>query len=254
MAHSASFLFLLPRASTFFYLIIAALLVYLNHIAQLPFFPVQPEVISIHLPKTAGSSFHSALHQQYGFRLKHLYKPADWIAFERSAVFRCGKPGVRAIHGHLHHLNLDWKTIYPQAKWITWLRDPAQRVVSAYHHWQRPIDHQDPHHLLFQKLQPNLLEFATIPEFQPVVQTYSTVFNNVAPADFDFIGRTEFFEQDLARLSQLMHWKTLSKIAVNVNAQKPTITPDVLQQLKGLLENEYAVYHRYLAHHYPHHS
>lgn len=226
-------------------------LITLLPISQWPLFTVQPQVISIHLPKTAGSSFYEALHYQYGCRLKHLYQPKDWVDFENKPVFKCAKPGVKAIHGHLHHLQLAWKTRYPNARWVTWLRDPADRVVSAYYHWLKPINHQDPNHQSFLKLQPSLLGFASNPVFYPVVNTYTTILGTVAPEDFYFIGRTAFFQEDLNRLAKQLNWKPMPIFAANVNAQKPVTDPAMLADLKELLAPEYAIYNQFLAAHHP---
>lgn len=222
-----------------------------KHLAQWPLFPVQPELISIHLPKTAGSSFHAALNFVYGWRLKHLFRSADWIAFEQPQVFRCAKPGVRAVHGHLHHLQPEWKKLYPNAQWVTWLRDPAERVVSAYFHWQKPVNHQDLYHTVFLAQKPSLLDFAADPTFRPVTHVYQQILGSVNPQDFLFIGRTEHYAKDLITLTNLMHWPEIPNFQKNRNPSKPPIAAADWATIRASLKQEYEVYHHFLAYHFP---
>lgn len=222
-----------------------------KHLAQWPLFPVQPELISIHLPKTAGSSFHAALQEVYGWHLKHLFRPDDWINFEKPKVFKCAKPCVKVVHGHLHHIQPAWKQLYPKARWITWLRDPVDRVVSAYFHWQKPVNHQDAHHKIFANEKPDLLTFAAAPQYKPVTHVYNQILSACEPADFFFVGRTEHYAQDLQSLATLLHWTSVPHHIKNTTVNKPSIDKTTRAQLKQHLAEEYAVYNRFLSAKFP---
>ncbi len=101
--------------------------------ARLKLFKFNPGIISIHVPKTAGSSFHKILKNQYGFRLKHLYKNEEFRLWNNGKYYKSEKPSVKAVHGHIQ-AHPKWKEQYPKGKLIAWVRDPVARLVSAYHH------------------------------------------------------------------------------------------------------------------------
>lgn len=202
-------------------------------------FSINPELISIHIPKTAGSSFLEILRQQYGWQLKHIYKREELRDFRKPEPFLTHKPFVKAVHGHIPLALPAWRELYPNAKWITWLRHPVDRVVSAYYHWQRPIDHRDPNHQVFIEKQPTLLAFAEMDAFKRGVQIYQTILNQTQPEDFFFVGQMELFNEDVQRLGKLLHWKkNIKLIKTNVNPAKKTISPAERQALEELLRDE----------------
>ncbi len=99
-------------------------------------------IISAHVPKTGGTSFRLLLEQQFGAGFQPDY---DWEP--RPAIMdhpeiggtdddvRRSLRNVSCIHGHFSvhkYLRLiDIEGIDPV--FITWLRDPVERAVSAYH-------------------------------------------------------------------------------------------------------------------------
>lgn len=166
-------------------------------------FKIKPELISIHVPKTAGSTFHTLLKAQYGFYLKHIQTQHDLHIWNNGLKYRSNKPFVKAVHGHIE-AHPSWPAQYPQAKIIAWVRDPVERVISAYYHWKKEIDHRDARHALFMEAQPDLVEFAQIKEFHPTVHALQTYLGRIAPEQYFFIGRTEFFEEDFNKLSSSM--------------------------------------------------
>lgn len=94
--------------------------------------PQQP-LISLHIPKTAGTSLAQALRDWYGDRF-FLHYPGGKYSIGDAPW----EPGV-CIHGHFnkrHGAGLD--DCYPQARQImTVLRDPFERMVSLWRHLRR---------------------------------------------------------------------------------------------------------------------
>ncbi len=204
-------------------------------------FPVHPELISIHIPKTAGSTFHAILQNTYGFGLKHIQTREDLHIWNNGLKYRSNKPFVKAVHGHIEaHPN--WREQYANAKIIAWIRDPVERVISAYYHWKKNVNHRDDRHSLFVKSQPDLVEFAKMPEFALTVNALQTYLGRLQPREYFFIGRTEHFEEDLGRLRRLMEWKQVEVPVKNVNVQKPEVRREVKDELFAALRNEYDLY------------
>jgi hypothetical protein len=173
------------------------------------------ELISVHVPKTAGSSFRKVLEQNYvksDLLLDYgdmVLDPAsrfradfdDWQ--EENEERRDISPQVRCVHGHF------WAGKYarsfPAARKVVWLRDPARRLISHYFFWQNlpRTNHTLHQRLLDEKM--SLLDFAALPGMRNIL---SDIFlRDFKPADFDFIGIQEFFAEDLAELARMMEWK-----------------------------------------------
>ncbi len=209
-------------------------------------FPCNPEIISIHIPKTAGSSFHAALKKAYGWRLKHIHRQEDIRRLSTGKRFYSNKPFVLALHGHIRpHEN--WKRQYKKAQWVCWLRDPAERVVSAYYHLKKTQDLGDRNQALFKRLQPSLEEFLIHPDFKPVTRIYQHFLAKVTPNDFAFIGRTENYTEDLKTLSEILD-KPLEEFKTNIGSEKRPISTAELNMLNDHLAAEYEVYSQFLTH------
>lgn len=208
-------------------------------------FPIKPSIISVHIPKTAGSSFHAALKQHFGWRLKHIQKPEDIRTFSRGEKYKSNKPFVQAVHGHIRpHEN--WKLYYPSAKWVCWLRDPVDRVVSAYHHLQRTQDLGDRNQKLFKELQPDLKIFTQLEAFKPVTRIYQHFLGNFSPSDFAFVGRTEKYNEDMARFEVYFGISKLLLTKVNVATQSHILDDETSAFLKTELAAEYEIYQSFI--------
>lgn len=102
-------------------------------------------LISIHIPKTAGTSFGLLLKDRFGDRLLEDYqdRPLASAALSRLTRAVSAWPGLttrlhgfEAVHGHF----LAVKYLPVRAPMVTWLRHPAQRVLSRYGHYLRDVE------------------------------------------------------------------------------------------------------------------
>jgi len=148
-------------------------------------------VISVHIPKTAGTTFRELLANCFGDDLCLFY--GGWR--DRHLAPMVQPPSsLRCIHGHFHAR--DFEAPFPDARRIVWLRDPVERVCSEYEHHCRHRDPQNPLSTLV-GVGAGLLEFA---EHREARNTQSRVLQGLAIDDFAFVGISELFDAELARL------------------------------------------------------
>jgi hypothetical protein len=99
--------------------------------------------VSVHVPKTAGTSFRNFLESIFGEQLLLDYrsKPLD-VGYEARAIGnsvqdtatyqdiheRLKRADV-CVHGHFFPAK--YLSVFPDAKLISWVREPAQRLINA---------------------------------------------------------------------------------------------------------------------------
>ena len=171
-----------------------------------------PMLVSLHLPKTAGTSLRYAMRAHYGGRLLEDYDaPPMQVARGRrelSAV-RSGLASRRsladdvvAIHGHFLPVKYSIALRGRTARYATWLRDPVERVLSHYHYWCRDYAGDDPAQPLRNRVVAerwSLERFCLGPEMRNLYRQYLWGFD---PARFEFVGITERYEHDFAAFAR----------------------------------------------------
>ena len=177
------------------------------------------EIISVHVPKTAGTTFSQLLTGIYGSEAVFMdnenlpesqIKPSDL------------PPHIKAIHGHFH---LDkYKGHFYNAKKVIWLRNPVFRLISNYFFW-RTQEVGIPNNMDVM----GILEFAELPGIRNIVADF---IGENQLSDFYFVGIQEFFESDLEDIIRMMEW---SKFSVSVN-NKNTF-PEYDNQFKKILDD-----------------
>lgn len=173
-----------------------------------------PLLVSLHMPKTAGTSFAETLRTACGdgYRADYGDLPMQHDAWRRRRDAVRGGLALRGrlaadvtcIHGHFLALKYRIAMARQPVRYITWLRDPLQRLVSHYQYWRRDYDGSDP----AQPLRNRMLRedwsferFALGPEMRNVYRQYLWGFDL---ARFDFIGITEQYEAELERLRPIL--------------------------------------------------
>ncbi len=177
--------------------------------------PPPVELLSLHVPKAAGTSFRGVLQAVYGENAvwsdygqyvedpELLFRKDPDLA-RRIALDRLhGLDGrVRVIHGHFPLGK--YGLLPPGVKRITWLRHPLARLASHYYFWLTTDRHGNPVHdqLLDQNL--SLIQFARLPAMRDFM--LGNLFQGADLVDLDFIGMQEYYDEDLADLALLMGW------------------------------------------------
>jgi Sulfotransferase family len=168
-------------------------------------------IISVHVPKTAGTSFAVWLESVFGS--DHLVRdyadrpidpksemnvdPTGFLS--RYGAARRLSEGAVVVHGHF------WAKKYERienAVRIAFLRDPIERTISHYYFWLNTQGHG---HSLHQRVLDEgmgMLDFARLPQMCDFYRDY--FFRDVNMAGFDFIGDMSFFDKELGRLEALL--------------------------------------------------
>lgn len=210
-------------------------------------------LLSVHIPKTAGTSFRQALQAQLGedrvaltylgrimcgsdyvcgFQgrsLDHLEEPEA-----QALVDYCATNGVACIHGHYSLFAI--RDLFPQARCITFLRDPLKRLVSAYNHMFITMPDRAAR-LSFE-------DFVRMERTRNVYETHGVL---EYIDDFDFIGITEQYDRSLALLGSIYPELGVLRVdEANVSQQKRFSLRDVdeafLPELRRLNDGDFEIY------------
>jgi hypothetical protein len=172
-------------------------------------------LISLHMPKTAGNSFLQALETRFGESLQKDYSDmpriqqylAGNLSPQELTEFKFAEHGLnlpQCIHGHF----LPAKYVYAckqekcDMRFITWLRDPVERLMSHYYFFKRSYDPRTAGPLFRKIIEENwsLERFCFSEEYKNLYRKYMWNF----PYElFDFVGLTEFYEDDLRYFSDI---------------------------------------------------
>lgn len=169
----------------------------------------QPVLVSLHMAKTAGTSFAEALRAHFGHALLENYAVLptnrrrglrEWDAIRNGLCERL-PAGVRAVHGHFLPLQYALALRGQPVDFVTWLRDPVERLLSHYHFWRRTAQRATPAQPLRYRVVHedwSLERFCLGPELRNYYRQHLWGF---APSRFAFVGITERYASDLARFA-----------------------------------------------------
>jgi len=171
-------------------------------------------IISVHIPKTGGTAFVEILK---AIAEEILYLDYGSQVFSPTAVYRRGQlvqeafesitdlellTGRSVIHGHFRIFKYLEK--FPNASYVTWLRDPVERIASHYFYWQRAAHEygfmDDPlcNRVISENM--SLLEFA---ELEAVRNRQYHFLAPVGPKYCDFVGITEEYDRSVGLFRKL---------------------------------------------------
>ncbi|WP_458070125.1 hypothetical protein [Rhodanobacter sp. BL-MT-08] len=163
-------------------------------------------IISLHLPKTAGTSFRVSLANHFGDRYrgdyddqaisKTTYRRRKEAMLSGAKIFRQGLAGVDCVHGHFLPFKYRPLSLIRDLTFITWMREPAARLISHYHYWQESYSERTaaPHHRQVVEERWTLEEFCLSEKFQNIYTQYLWCF---PLENFAFIGISEHYQEDL---------------------------------------------------------
>jgi hypothetical protein len=222
----------------------------------------QDLIIFLHVPKTAGSTLRHIIEREHDpTRLLHLYD-SDF-AEELAAIPQTRMARLRVVMGHFYfgaHTFLSQPSAY-----ITFLRDPIDRVISEYYFVRR----SPAHHFHDSARRISLEEFVKYCSDNnqtrqlagrcgvPSLGTDSSEMLNTAKKNlaeyFSVVGVTEEFDSSLILISRLMGWRHPFYVRKNVTRHHPgkeQLRPETLRVVQAYneLDLELHSYARKLLH------
>ncbi|MBU2649752.1 MAG: sulfotransferase family 2 domain-containing protein [Bacteroidetes bacterium] len=183
------------------------------------------ELISIHIAKTGGRSFYEILKNEYGDKLDPRTRRIEYFPgrdFSKN-LLESIPPHVTVIHGHLFYEHVREIHRRYDARIVTWLRDPVERVISNYFFLMRAIREAPETHPQRRKAAYTLMEYA----HDSIPDKMSKYLRGIHLQELFFIGFQENYEQDLEQLTELLSWK------------KPLIKPRINTGPEGTEEEDY---------------
>ncbi|GAA0423712.1 hypothetical protein GCM10009133_35340 [Cocleimonas flava] len=218
-------------------------------------------LISVHLPKTAGSSFANSLSDCFGQKLLKDYadlplhhsniRRNKHAAIESSRNYFKNFDEIQCIHGHFLPLKYRFHKSKINFKYVTWMREPAERLASQYYYMKRHYsDEKAKNQPLLKKLSDenwSLERFCLGPELQ---NTYSKFLWGFPLDLFDFIGIVEHYNSDLSYFANHILKEPLSTYKENVNKHIDQNKYNLSESLKSEIlrhhSKDYSLYHRAL--------
>jgi hypothetical protein len=172
-------------------------------------------IISVHVPKSAGTSFRKVLDEVSGARIWYNY---GTIFSREQARPELVPPGIKFIHGHF--LADAFDDLFPGSQMITWVRHPVERLVSNYHHFLRTPDMRDDCCRALHEHKLSLREFADLEWMRNETTRYLA---NKPLKDFEFVGISERFNESILQFCETFGYRNAVRFPHdNVNPDRKT--------------------------------
>lgn len=183
------------------------------------------ELVSIHIPKTGGSSFEDLLRKNYGekavLRLDFAYDrtdPGNPVPITKNqtdpevlnAIIQKGKlpDQIKVLHGHFSYRNFN--TLFedsPTISFISWLRHPIDRIISNYNYLNAILEKEmkisPKGKKVLNRLKRTAGEFAAI---ERNVNLYAAYLKDAPLDSYRFIGIMEHLETEVQQLAKILNW------------------------------------------------
>ena len=212
------------------------------------------ELISIHIPKTAGTSFMDTLRSVYGSQ--GVLRVDIPIPGERTPFASAPPPpdtlpdGTRVIHGHFRASDLRAKYGLPSGiPVLTWLRDPVERVISNYrylHRALRSILREEERNInILSKMERTLMEYASADINR---NRMSRFLDGLTLPEMLFAGIQEHMGEDMASLAALLGWRKYGTFRHNCaeGAMVTSAEREMREEIASLNSDDVSLYHEAL--------
>ncbi len=210
------------------------------------------EYVSMHIPKTAGTSFRNMLKDHFGennavrldirFEIKRI--DVENIEFTQKKL----PSNIRVIHGHFNYTDLsDLFELSDDVKLITWLRDPVERVVSKYFYLQKrlreELDEEGKGLNILAKMQKSLIEYARAEISRNRMCKF---LGSTDLSKFYFVGFYENYNEDMTKIANLLGISNFEIYKHNITGKKEKVDEAILQEIAELNSKDIALYEQAL--------
>jgi Sulfotransferase family len=188
---------------------------------------VEPLVVFVHIPKTAGTTLGRILMRHYG--REHVRRVANGARdpaacrADIAEIVRAADPRIRAIRGHIP---MDaCAPLGDDATYVTMLRDPVERSLSQYFHLfaKRPRDLPLERYVaeghLVDNRQVRMLAGAHPPPGATTEAMLDAALENLER--FAVVGLSERFDESVALVGEALGIDDTSYEPARVNEQRP---------------------------------
>lgn len=211
------------------------------------------KLVSIHIPKTAGTSFIHSLKKQYGYQkvvridINDNRTRINKIPVDNACVYK----NTEVIHGHFSiDLLNNYLNLPPETPIITWLRDPVERVISNYYYLHKRLSEELMEEKkglnILAKMERSLLEYA---QDERNRNRMSKFLKGIDLKDFFFIGIVENYDNDIQELGKKLNWSTLEIVTHNKTGtgNKPLVDEQTKALIRSYNKKDQALYEQALA-------
>jgi hypothetical protein len=212
-------------------------------------------IVSIHISKTAGTSFGESLKARIRERLFQDY--GDWAAYNSAEAIahravRTEQTRARrdellksfdVIHGHFiadKYLNL-----FPQTDFVAFFRDPYQQAVSSYCYLQNNPQLSHPAVRVFHDAKMSIFDYLSWDETR---NPQSWFMGSLPVESLAVVGLTEEYSRSVALFNRRFGYDLSSDFTSNVNPgrQGPEyeLTPDLRKAITRFRDADLDLYRR----------
>ncbi len=208
------------------------------------------ELLSLHIPKTAGTSLRNMLKEHYGeehavrFDISHA---SGRIDIENQIFSKSKLPKkIRVVHGHFYYSTaVELLELSDDVKWISWVRDPVERVISNYFYLSKrlkeELDEEARGLNILAKMQKTLLEYA----HNEINRNRMFKFlDGAALEKFFFIGLYENYNEDIMELAAKLDIAVPEILQHNITGTKKEVSQDEIEEIRELNKQDIEIYEK----------
>jgi len=210
-------------------------------------------IVSVHIPKTAGTSLRVGLERALGSRLlldnedrplargpEHDARRARSAAEVRADPDRLVRD-YDAVHGHF--VASKYLPLGERAQFAVFLRDPVSRTLSQYRHWRRDPNAPNPIAARICDGAVGPADLAEMPEYRHI---YADFLGGIDLARFAFVGLSEHYDTSLALFRAVfgIDLPVLHENAGSGPAEADDIGADELARVKAAQTDNALMYDR----------
>lgn len=208
------------------------------------------ELISIHIPKTAGTSFRNILKEAYGdssvARLDIEINDSIVKVNQEELKSKKLSSKIKVIHGHFNYLDLVERFDIPKTTAvITWLRHPVDRVISNYNYLAKRLKEElrekEKGLYILAKMQKSLEEYANLELNR---NRMSKFLEGLPLESMKFVGIQEYFVEDLEYFGNLFGINKIAYLEHNITGEKKDTDEDVIRKIEELNALDMALYRK----------